>query len=216
MIRQSIDKKDFYEGILAVLEAIKKLAERYSEEAAKMAQMEKNPSRKKELEEASRVLSRVPWNPPATFYEGLQILWFLQMLLSIDGTGPSNSLGRFDQYMYPLYKADVEAGRLDEDSAREWLEEFYIKVTNIVSFVPTQLAVHGGGYYRFQQLDVGGVDRNGNDASNKVSYLAIQAMREVHTTSPSVSLLLHPKTPDDLLYEAGDACSPGDGTSQFL
>ena len=80
--------------------------------------------RKKELEEAAAILSRVPWNPPRTFYEGLQTAWFVQLLLSIDGTGPSNSLGRFDQYMYPLYKSDVEAGRLDEDSAREMLEEF--------------------------------------------------------------------------------------------
>jgi len=92
-------------------------------------------------------------------------------------------MGRFDQYMYPLYKADVEAGRLNEDQAREMLEEFYIKLTNIVDVTPTQLAINGRGYFRFQQLDVGGVDRYGNDASNKVSYLAIQAMREVHTTS---------------------------------
>lgn len=212
----AIDKKDFYEGIVAVLEAIKKLADRYCKEGAKMAQTEKNPIRKKELEEASAVLARVPWNQPTTFYEGLQTVWFVQMLLSIDGAGPANSLGRFDQFMYPLYKADVEAGRLDEDSAREWLEEFYIKLTNIVQFFPTELARHGASYYRFQQLDVGGVDRNGNDASNKVSYLAIQAMREVHTTSPSVSLLLHPKTPDDLLYEAVMLASQGMGHPSFF
>ncbi len=213
---EAIDQKDFYEGLVAVLEAIKKLGERYAEGAAQKAQAEKNPVRKQELEEASAMLSRVPWNPPTTFYEGLQAVWFVQLLLSIDGTGPSNSLGRFDQYMYPLYRSDVEAGRLNEDLAREMLEEFYIKLTNIVDVTPTQLAINGRGYFRFQQLDVGGVDRNGNDASNNVSYLAIQAMREVHTTSPSVSLLLHPKTPDNLLYEAVMLAAMGMGHPSFF
>lgn len=212
----SVDKKDFYEGLIAVLEAIKKLADRYAEAAAQKAKEETDPVRQKELEEASAVLSRVPWNPPTTFYEGLQTVWWVQMLLSIDGTGPSNSLGRFDQYMYPLYEADVQAGRLNEDTAREWLEEFYIKVTNIIEITPTELAQNGRGYYRFQQLDVGGVDRYGNDASNKISYLVFQAMREVHTNSPSVSLLLHPKTPDDLLYEAVMLAAQGMGHPSFF
>ncbi len=212
----SIDKKDFYEGLAAVLDAIRTLANRYAEAAAEKARTEKNEARKKELKEAAEVLSRVPWNPPATFYEGLQTVWFVQLLLSIDGTGPSNSLGRFDQYMYPLYKSDVEAGRLNQDLAREFLEEFYIKLTNIVDVTPTQLAANGRGYFRFQQLDVGGVDRKGADASNEVSYLAIQAMREVHTTSPSVALLLHPKTPDDLLYEGVMLAAMGMGHPSFF
>jgi len=96
------------------------------------------------------------------------------------------------------------------------LEEFYIKLTNIVDVTPTQLAINGRGYFRFQQLDVGGVDRYGNDSSNKVSYLAIQAMREVHTTSPSVALLLHSKTPDDLLYEGVMLAAQGMGHPSFF
>jgi pyruvate-formate lyase len=211
-----VDKKDFYEGIIAVLEAIKKLAERYSNEAAERAKAEKNLVRKKELEKASVVLSHVPWNPATTFYEGLQTVWFTQMLLSIDGTGPGNSLGRFDQYMYPLYKADIEAGRLNKDLGREMLEELYIKITNILALTTFQLAFYVGGYYRFQQLTVGGVDRYGNDASNEVSHLALQAMREVHTTAPSVALMLHPKTSDNLLYEAIMLASQGLGHPSFF
>ena len=212
----SLDKKDFYEGIMAVLKAIKKLADRYSQEAATMAEAENRSDRKKELLEAAATLARVPWEPPQTFYEALQALWFTQMLLNIDGAGPSNSLGRFDQYMYPLYKGDIEAGRLDQDSAREFLEEFYVKLTNVTWLLPTQLAFYFGGYYRFQQLDVGGVDRDGNDASNELSYIVMQAMREVHTTSPSVALLLHPKTPDDLLYEAVMLSAQGMGHPSFF
>ena len=213
---QSIEKKDFYEGIIAVLKAIKKLADRYSKAAAKKAESEKDGARRNELEEASQVLARVPWNPPTTFYEGLQTIWFSQLLLNIDGAGPSNSMGRFDQYMYPLYKSDVEAGQLDQDSAREWLEEFYIKLTNVTWLLPTQLASYFGGYYRFQQLDVGGVDRDGNDASNELSRIAFRAMREVHTTSPNVALLLHQKTPDDLLYEAVMLAAQGMGHPSFF
>lgn len=212
----SVDKRDFYEGLVAVLEAIKKLADRYSAAAAEKARAEKDPVRKKELEEASAVLAHVPWNPPRSFYEGLQTIWFTQVLLNIDGAGPSNSMGRFDQFMYPLYKKDVEAGRLSEDAALEWLEEFYIKTTNVTWLLPTQLAFYFGGYYRFQQLDVGGVDRDGNDASNEVSYLVLRAMREVHTTSPSVALLLHPKTPDNLLYEGIMLAAQGMGHPSFF
>ena len=212
----SIEKRDFYEGIMAVLKAIEKLADRYSKAAAQNAKTEKNSKRKKELDEASEVLSKVPWNPPTTFYEGLQTVWFTQMLLNVDGAGPSNSMGRFDQYMYPLYKADIEKGHLDQDSAREYLEEFYIKLTNVSWLLPTQLASYFGGYYRFQKLDVGGVDRYGNDSSNELSRIVFQAMREVHTTAPNIALLLHPKTPDDLLFEAVMLSAQGMGHPSFF
>ena len=142
--------------------------------------------------------------------------WWVLILLCIDGAGPSNNLGRFDQYMYPFYKADVDAGLIDEDLAREMIEELYIKSANILQLYPTKLAFFANGYYRYQQLDLGGLDKQGKDASNPVSYLALQAMREVHTNAPSVSVLLHQKTPDDLLYEAVMLSAQGMGHPSFF
>lgn len=83
----------------------------------------------------------------------------------------------------------------------ELIEELYVRVTSNVWFQSTQMAYIFGGYYRYPHLDVGGLDENGRDASNELSYLCLRAMRYAKTTSPAVSLLLHQKTPDSLLYE---------------
>ncbi len=213
---ENIEKKEFYEGLLEVLLGIKKLAENYADEAAKLAEKEEDPIRKKELLEMEACMRHVPWNPPRNFYEAMEVVWLVFCLLFIEGAGPSVTYGRFDQYMYPFYKQGIEDGTLTPEKAMEFIEELYIKTTSNPWFQSTDLAYYFGGYYRYPHIDVGGLDVDMQDASNELSYLCLRAMRYVKTTAPSVSLLLHQKTPDDLLLEAIKLSAEGMGHPSFF
>ena len=213
---ESIDKRIFYTGILEVLEAIRDWGERLSAACARRAREEKDPVRKQELENMAAMMKRVPWGPATSFHDACETAWAVCFFLFVEGAGPSITWGRFDQYMYPYYKEDIEKGILTPEKAMELIEELYVRVTSNVWFQSTQMAYIFGGYYRYPHLDVGGLDENGRDASNELSYLCLRAMRYAKTTSPAVSLLLHQKTPDSLLYEACELAAEGLGHPSFF
>ena len=213
---ESIDKRIFYTGILEVLEAIRDWGERLSAACARRAREEKDPVRKQELENMAAMMKRVPWGPATSFHDACETAWAVCFFLFVEGAGPSITWGRFDQYMYPYYKEDIEKGILTPEKAMELIEEMYVRVTSNVWFQSTQMAYIFGGYYRYPHLDVGGLDENGRDASNELSYLCLRAMRYAKTTSPAVSLLLHQKTPDSLLYEACELAAEGMGHPSFF
>lgn len=213
---ESIDKRIFYTGILEVLEAIRDWGERLSAACARRAREEKDPVRKQELENMAAMMKRVPWGPATSFHDACETAWAVCFFLFVEGAGPSITWGRFDQYMYPYYKEDIEKGILTPEKAMELVEELYVRVTSNVWFQSTQMAYIFGGYYRYPHLDVGGLDENGRDASNELSYLCLRAMRYAKTTSPAVSLLLHQKTPDSLLYEACELAAEGMGHPSFF
>ncbi len=212
----SIDKRIFYTGILEVLEAIRDWGERLSAACARKAEQERDSVRKKELEDMAAMMKRVPWGPATSFHDACETAWAVCFFLFVEGAGPSITWGRFDQYMYPYYKADIEKGVLTPEGAMELIEELYVRVTSNVWFQSTQMAYIFGGYYRYPHLDVGGLDENGKDASNALSYLCLRAMRYAKTTSPAVSLMLHQKTPDSLLYEACELAAEGMGHPSFF
>ena len=213
---ESIDKRIFYTGILEVLEAIRDWGERLSAACARRAREEKDPVRKQELENMAAMMKRVPWGPATSFHDACETAGAVCFFLFVEGAGPSITWGRFDQYMYPYYKEDIEKGILTPEKAMELIEELYVRVTSNVWFQSTQMAYIFGGYYRYPHLDVGGLDENGRDASNELSYLCLRAMRYAKTTSPAVSLLLHQKTPDSLLYEACELAAEGMGHPSFF
>ena len=213
---ESIDKRIFYTGFLEVLEAIRDWGERLSAACARRAREEKDPVRKQELENMAAMMKRVPWGPATSFHDACETAWAVCFFLFVEGAGPSITWGRFDQYMYPYYKEDIEKGILTPEKAMELIEELYVRVTSNVWFQSTQMAYIFGGYYRYPHLDVGGLDENGRDASNELSYLCLRAMRYAKTTSPAVSLLLHQKTPDSLLYEACELAAEGMGHPSFF
>lgn len=212
----SIEKREFYTGLLHVCEAIRDWAGRLSAACAKKAQGEADPVRRKELERMAKMMKRVPWGPATSFYDACETAWCVCFFLFVEGAGPSITWARFDQYMYPYYQKDIEAGKLTPEGAMELIEELYIRVTSNVWFQSTNMAYIFGGYYRYPHLDVGGLDENGKDASNELSYLCLRAMRYARTTSPAVSLLLHQKTPDSLLREACELAAEGMGHPSFF
>lgn len=212
----SIEKRYFYQGIIEVCEAIHDWADRMSAACLNKAKAEKDPVRRKELEEMAAMMKRVPWGPATNFHDACETAWAVCFFLFVEGAGPSITWGRFDQYMYPYYKQGIEDGTLTPEKAMELIEEMYIKVTSNVWFQSTQMAYIFGGYYRYPHLDVGGLDENGRDASNELSYICLRAMRFSRTTAPSVSLLLHQKTPESLLREACELSAEGMGHPSFF
>ncbi len=212
----SIDKRIFYNGIIEVLEAIRDWGERMSASCARKAEQETDPVRKRELEDMAAMMHRVPWGPATSFYDAVETAWAVCFFLFVEGAGPSITWSRIDQYLYPYYKADVEKGILTPESALELIEELYIRVNTNVWFQSSQMAYIFGGYYRYPHLDLGGLDENGKDATNELSYLFLRAMRYVRTTAPTVSLMLHQKTPDSLLREACELSVEGMGHPSFF
>lgn len=212
----SIDKKIFYDGIIEVLEAIREWGERMSAACARKAAEERDPVRKQELEKMAEMMTRVPWGPATSFYDAMETAWAVCFFLFVEGAGPSITWSRIDQYLYPYYKADIEKGILTPEKAMEFIEELYVRVNTNVWFQSTQMAYIFGGYYRYPHLDLGGLDENGRDASNELSYLFLRAMRYARTTAPTVSLMLHQKTPDSLLREACELAAEGMGHPSFF
>lgn len=212
----SIDKRIFYNGIIEVLEAIRDWGERLSASCSRKAAEEKDPVRKQELEKMADMMKRVPWGPATSFYDAIETAWAVCFFLFVEGAGPSITWGRIDQYLYPYYKADIEKGILTPESAMELIEELYIRVNTNVWFQSSQMAYIFGGYYRYPHLDLGGLDENGKDATNELSYLFLRAMRYARTTAPTVSLMLHQKTPDSLLREGCELAAEGMGHPSFF
>ena len=127
----SIDKNIFYKAVLIVIEAVHQFAQRYSKLAQELADKEKDSKRKAELLEISRICAKVPYEPATSFYEAVQSVWFIQLILQIESNGHSLSYGRFDQYMYPYYIKDIQEKVITKDEALELLTCLWIKTLTI-------------------------------------------------------------------------------------
>ncbi len=155
-------RKDFYEAVQVAARAVCDFSHRYAALAEEMAQKASGQRRNELLEIAGRC-RWVPANPPRSFLEALQSVWMTQVVLAISyGDDGVHTVGRLDQLLYPYYKRDVENGVITQEQALEYLEEYLIKVSHFLVFGPNNVTV-------------GGVDRNGNDATNELSYMFIDA-----------------------------------------
>ena len=193
------------------------LARRYATEAQRLAAGEPDPARRAELEEMARICHKVPWEPAETFPEALQSLWFTHMLILVAESypGPGVSPGRIDQYLYPYYRADTEAGRLTPGEAREWLQCLWIKhnyAYDYQGWVGTNQGINAS----FGQLiTLGGIDADGRDASNELTYLLLDVIEEMNLLEPKPNVRLHRDTPERLLERVVDMVASAQG-SPFL
>ncbi|MDD5711550.1 MAG: pyruvate formate lyase family protein, partial [Smithellaceae bacterium] len=152
-------------------EALVAYADRFAEEAQKMAAREKDPARAAELAEIARICHKVPRRPAGTFHEALQSLWLTHMAANLEGLNSAISFGRIDQYLYPFYKADLDAGRITPDKARELLLLFSAKCVEHVFLLSERTSQYHGGYLVVQAAIVGGMDKEGKDAANDLTYI---------------------------------------------
>lgn len=210
-------EKDCYlQALLIVAKGMIRLAERYAAEADRLAGLETNPRRQKELQVIAEVCGRVPAKPARTFREALQSLYFYQTMIFMEQNAASYNPGRMDQYLWPYYKADLNAGRITPDGAQELLDCLWVKFSEPCLFQDALTAEFAAGYPMFQNVCVGGVDDTGKDAVNDLSYMILQATMDVQLYQPSLSVRYSmAKNPNSFLHKIVELVSLGTGFPAF-
>lgn len=214
---EAYDKRIQLQAMDITCDGIMILGNRYAEYARQLAAEERDPVRREELMDIAAVCEAVPAHRPQTFRQALQMYWFIHLGVTIE-LNPWDALspGRLDQHLIPFYTADVEAGRLTRDAARELLECFWIKFNNQPA--PPKVGItlkESGTYTDFANLNTGGVKPDGSDGVNAVSYLILEAMDEMKLLQPSSNVQISRKTPQEFLKKACEVSRKGWGQPAF-
>jgi formate C-acetyltransferase len=186
-------------------------ASRVAQEAERLAAAEENTTRTAELNEIARICRKVPSGPAETFYEALQSLWLTHMAVSLEGLNSAISFGRMDQYLYPYYRRDLDERRINPERARELLLCFSAKATEHVFLLSEGVSQYHGGYLVVQAAIVGGMDREGKDAVNDLTYLFLDVMEESGLRDPNYQARIHAGSPDSYLRRVADVARKGSG-----
>lgn len=202
-------KDNFYQAIVIEMDAVERYAKRCAEYAREKAKAETDAKRKAELTQIARNCDRVPMEPPTTFYEGLQFIWFIQMLQTWEGGAAT--LGRVDQYMWPLYKKDLDQKLMTREEAKEYLECFYHKLAAAITIQDPTSNRFLQGEMTYWHIQTGGYDIHGNDATNDLSLLLLEAVTDTHTSQPHMGVRLNPKSPQDYRMAIIDLIAEGTG-----
>ena len=211
---ESIDKYQFYNAILIVLDAVQTYAERFSALAKQLAETA-TPERKAELLEISRICAKVPNQPVETFQEAVQSVWFIQLILQIESNGHSLSYGRFDQYMYPYLKSDLEKGNISEAKAVELLTNLWIKSLTINKVRSQAHTFSSAGSPLYQNVTIGGQTRDKKDAVNKLSYLVLRSVAQTKLPQPNLTVRYHSGLDNDFMNECIEVMKLGFGMPAF-
>ncbi len=201
----------FLDAVIISCEAAIKYAERYSALAFAKAKTTPDMLRRKELEEIGYACKDSLRFGAKSFREACQCFWFIQMLLQIESSGHSISPGRFDQYMYPYFKADLDAGAITREQAQELIDCIWVKLNDLNKVRDKDSAEGFAGYSLFQNLIVGGQDKYGRDATNDLSFMCITATEHVFLPQPSFSVRVWNGTPHELLIRAAELTRTGIG-----
>lgn len=206
-----LDKIYFYKSVIETTEGVMIYARRMSEYAASLAAREADPRRRAELERIAQVNARVPAHAPQTFQEAIQAVWTVESLLVVEENQTGMSIGRVDQYMYPFYKADIEAGRLTPYQAFDLAGCMLVKMSEMMWITSEGSSKFFAGYQPFVNMCVGGLTREGNDASNELTYLLMDAVRHVKIYQPSLATRVHNQSPREYLEKIVDVVRAGMG-----
>ena len=210
-----VARSNFLYAVIESCQAVIDYARRYSVLARDMAAKESNPQRKRELEIIAKNCVRVPEFGATSFYEACQTFWFIQLILQIESSGHSISPGRFDTYMYPYFKKDLEEGKITYESAQELLDCIWVKFNDINKVRDAASADGFAGYGMFQNLIVGGQNIHGLDSTNDLSYMCIEAAMHVPLPQPSISIRVWNGSPEPLLIKAAALTRLGTGLPAY-
>ena len=208
-------KSHFLEAVILSCKAVIDYAGRYAKLAQEMAAQTSDPVRKQELFVIAENCSRVPAKGAQNFYEACQSFWFVQQLLQMESSGHSISPGRFDQYMYPYYKKDMEAGTITREFAQELMDCIWVKLNDLNKCRDAASAEGFAGYSLFQNLIAGGQNKEGEDVTNDLSVMCIQASIHVHLPAPSLSVRVWNGSPHEFLIKAAELTRTGIGLPAY-
>ena len=210
-----VEKRIFWESIIISCKAAINYANRYSNLAKELAEKTTNIRRKNELLNISKICNKVPENPAETFYEACQSFWFVQAIISLESNGHAISPARFDQYMYPYYKHDIDSDENLRNFNTEILHCLWVKFNDLTKVRDETTTKAFSGYSMFQNLIVGGQTEDGKDATNELSYMCLEATGSLLLPQPSLSVRIWSKTPDDFLIRTCELTRLGTGLPAF-
>ena len=208
-------KSRFLEAVMISCNAVIAYARRYARLALEKAEICKDAARKMELLQIAQNCANVPEKGASSFYEACQSFWFVQQLLQMESSGHSISPGRFDQYMYPYYKKDMEAGTITREFAQELMDCIWVKLNDLNKCRDAASAEGFAGYSLFQNLIAGGQNKEGEDVTNDLSVMCIQASMHVHLPAPSLSVRVWNGSPHEFLIKAAELTRTGIGLPAY-
>jgi pyruvate formate-lyase/glycerol dehydratase family glycyl radical enzyme len=212
---EDLKKRQLYLAMLDALAGFATWIRRYEAEARRQAASCQGGRRKAELEEIARTCAAIAEGAPRSFREALQLTLFVQLVLQIESNGHSVSLGRLDQYLYPFYKLDADAGLIAGEAAKELLSCAWLKllaVKKVRSWSHTRFSA-GGPLY--QNVTIGGLTRDGKDAVNELSYLILDSVGDMKLTQPNLSVRYHRGMSKEFLAATIEVIRKGFGMPAF-
>ena len=186
------EQKDFYQAMIEGMTGIIEYSHSLADEAARLA-INAHDSEKDELSEIAGIYRNVPENPATTFREGLTTIWLCWIACHLENSNTGLSLGRLDQLLYPLYRDDVDAGRLTPEKAVELVCHLWLKIGDHVPSIPESGEQLFGGTGSNQAITLGGVDENGEDAVNDLTYVMLRATELMMLRDPNLNCRYHPE-----------------------
>ncbi|MHA1729359.1 MAG: pyruvate formate lyase family protein, partial [Promethearchaeota archaeon] len=211
-----IQKIPFLEALIIAMEAASEIGQRFAAKARELAENEEDGERKAELKKIAEVCENVPANPASSFYEALQTVWFVHMMLGWEISFHGGiSIGRADQYLYPFYENDIREGRITKERAQELIDCWFMRFSQSFGLWTKNGFI--SQYTPGHHLDIGGLKADGTDATNALTHMFIEGI--MHTpgmVEPAIGLLVHSKTPDEILFKAAQLTSLGSGNPQYV
>ena len=212
------EKLAFWSATAIAADAIIILAQRYSDEAKRLARQEKDSTRRAELLKIARICAKVPRYPANSFYEAVQSQWFMQLFSRLEQkTGATISNGRMDQYLYPYYLKDKKLGRIDKERAKELLDCMWLAMAQYVDLYVSPAGVKfNEGYAHWEAVTIGGVDADGKDAVNELTHIFLEDKREFPLNFPDLAARIHKDSPESYLQDVALTIKEGSGFPKLI
>jgi formate C-acetyltransferase len=213
--QEGIRKDLFYTAVTMSLKAFSAFIIRYSQLAGLLSRNETNYERKKELQLISRNCEVISNEKPENFYQALQLVYFVQLVLQIESNGHSVSLGRLDQYLYPFYKKDRQSQLISDEFVLELLENTWVKLLSVNKIRPWSHTQFSAGGPLYQNVTIGGQKPDGSDAVNNLSYLILESVGHMRLTQPNLSVRFHKNISNDFMMACINVIRKGFGMPAF-
>jgi pyruvate formate-lyase/glycerol dehydratase family glycyl radical enzyme len=213
----NIERWCFYRAVATVYEAVIGWILRYERLATELCASCASEARRDELLGIARDCRWIAANPPATFRQAIQAWFFAQLVLfGLEQNTTAVSPGRFDQYLNRFYQRDLREGTLSRIEALELIECLFVKLSEMSILWDFDSASYWSGFSMTLCMVVGGVDESGNDVTNELSYLALEADRNLGLLQPETAVRVHAGSPIGLLREAVETVRLGRGKPKFF
>lgn len=213
--RNNENPNDFYKASMIVLKAAERHILRYMRLEQQLAKEETDAARKEELLKMAEISKKIAFDKPETFYEAVQLLWYVSIIAQYESNASSLSLGRLDQYLYKFYKHDIENG-VPRDTLKEILECFYVKTNDVVLIRSASSAKYFAGFPSGYTIALGGLTENGRSAVNELSYLCLESYHDIKLPQPNLAVRVNELIPRVFLNLTVDTIRLGTGIPQIF